>query len=91
VIEAGSVIEALEELKSRGGRVDVVITDLVMPEMDGPALIQVLNKLDIKVIFLSTSEDAFDRNLADPEHFNFLARPFTPNQLTAVVKEMIAG
>jgi CheY-like chemotaxis protein len=94
VIEADSDIgKALEELKMRGDHVDVVITDLVMPEMDGLALIELLKELDIniKVIFLSASEGALDSNLADGKRFNFLAKPFTPKELAAVVKETIGG
>jgi two-component system, cell cycle sensor histidine kinase and response regulator CckA len=92
VIEAGSGIEALEELGKWHGHVDVVITDVLMPEMDGLTLMKLVKaKFDIKVIVLSTSEDAFDKNLADPKHFNLLAKPFTPKQLAAVVKKTIAG
>lgn len=92
VIEADSDIgKALAELEMRGDHVDVVITDLVMSEMDGLALIELLKELDIKVIFLSASEGALDSNLADGKRFNFLAKPFTPKELAAVVKETIGG
>ncbi len=94
VIEAGNGIEALEELEKQGGRVDVVVSDVVMPEMDGPTLMKELKqrKPDIKIIFVSGyAEDAFDKNLADRKHFNFLAKPFTLKQLVTVVKETMAG
>ena len=35
VIEAGDGVEALEELEKQGGHVDLVVSDVVMPEMDG--------------------------------------------------------
>ena len=94
VIEAGNGIEALEELEKQGGRVDVVVSDVVMPEMDGPTLMKELKqrKPDIKIIFVSGyAEDAFDKNLADRKQFNFLAKPFTLKQLVTVVKETMAG
>jgi two-component system, cell cycle sensor histidine kinase and response regulator CckA len=94
VIEAGNGIEALEELEKQGGRVDVVVSDVVMPEMDGPTLMRELKqrKPDIKIIFVSGyAEDAFDKNLADRKQFNFLAKPFTLKQLVTVVKETMAG
>jgi two-component system cell cycle sensor histidine kinase/response regulator CckA len=94
VIEAGNGVEALEELEKQGGSVDVVVSDVVMPEMDGPTLMKELKQLkpDIKIIFVSGyAEDAFDKTLADRKQFNFLAKPFTLKQLVTVVKETMAG
>jgi two-component system, cell cycle sensor histidine kinase and response regulator CckA len=94
VIEAGNGVEALAELEKQGGRVDVVVSDVVMPEMDGPTLMKELRerKPDIKIIFVSGyAEDAFDKNLSDRKEFNFLAKPFTLKQLVTVVKETMAG
>jgi two-component system, cell cycle sensor histidine kinase and response regulator CckA len=94
VIEAGNGVEALAELEKQGGRVDVVVSDVVMPEMDGPTLMKALRerKPDIKIIFVSGyAEDTFDKNLADRKEFNFLAKPFTLKQLVTVVKETMAG
>jgi two-component system, cell cycle sensor histidine kinase and response regulator CckA len=72
----------------------VVVSDVVMPEMDGPTLMKALRerKPDIKIIFVSGyAEDAFDKTLADRKEFNFLAKPFTLKQLVTVVKETMAG
>src|SRR5262249_27939212 len=94
VIEAGNGLEALEELERQGGQVDVVVSDVVMPEMDGPTLMKELKKRkpDIKIIFVSGyAEDAFDKSLPDHKQFNFLAKPFTLKQLVKVVKETMAG
>jgi len=94
VIEAGNGVEALQELEKQGGDVDVVVSDVVMPEMDGPTLMKELKKRkpDIKIIFVSGyAEDAFDKSLPDPTQFNFLAKPFTLKQLVKVVKETMAG
>jgi len=94
VIEAGNGVEALEELEKQGGRVDLVVSDVVMPEMDGPTLLKELKKRnpDIKIIFVSGyAEDAFDKSLPDHKQFNFLAKPFTLKQLVTVVKETMTG
>jgi two-component system cell cycle sensor histidine kinase/response regulator CckA len=94
VIEAGNGVEALDELQRRGGQVDLVVSDVVMPEMDGPTLMKELRKRnpDIKIIFVSGyAEDAFDKSLPNHEQFNFLAKPFTLKQLVTVVKETMAG
>ena len=94
VIQAGNGVEALEELERRGGRVDLVVSDVVMPEMDGPALLKELRKRnpDIKIIFVSGyAEDAFEKSLPDHKQFNFLPKPFTLKQLVSAVKEAMAS
>jgi two-component system, cell cycle sensor histidine kinase and response regulator CckA len=90
VIEASNGVEALEELERRNGAVDLVVSDVIMPEMDGPTLMKELKQRnpEIKIIFVSGyAEDAFDRSLADHKEFNFLPKPFTLRQLVTVVKE----
>jgi two-component system, cell cycle sensor histidine kinase and response regulator CckA len=94
VIQAGNGVEALEELERQGGQVDLVVSDVVMPEMDGPTLMKELKKRDpgIKIIFVSGyAEDTFDRSLPDHRQFEFLAKPFTLKQLVTKVKETMAG
>src|SRR5262249_9473044 len=44
VLQAGNGIEALEALERNGGKVDLVVSDVVMPEMDGPTLMKELRK-----------------------------------------------
>ena len=44
VLEAGNGVEAIEVLESHGGEVDLVVSDVVMPEMDGPTLLKELRK-----------------------------------------------
>jgi two-component system cell cycle sensor histidine kinase/response regulator CckA len=94
VLEAGNGVEALEVLASRGGEVDLVVSDVVMPEMDGPTLLKEMRRRnpDLKVIFVSGyAEDAFEKNLPEGGQFAFLAKPFTLKQLVAAVKETIAS
>jgi two-component system cell cycle sensor histidine kinase/response regulator CckA len=95
VIQAGNGVEALEELERQGGHVDLVVSDVVMPEMDGPALMKELHKRnpDIKIIFVSGyAEDAFDKSLPDHKQFKFfLPKPFTLKQLVSAVKETMAS
>jgi two-component system, cell cycle sensor histidine kinase and response regulator CckA len=94
VIEAGNGVEALEELGKQGGEVDLVVSDVVMPEMDGPTLLIELRKRkpDIKIIFVSGyAEEAFEKSLPDPNQFEFLPKPFTLKQLVAKVKDTMAG
>jgi two-component system cell cycle sensor histidine kinase/response regulator CckA len=93
VLEAASGIEAMEIIAERGAPVDLVVSDVVMPEMDGPTLLGELRKLypDLKVIFVSGyAEEAFRKNLPEGEEFNFLPKPFSLRQLVETVKQVIA-
>jgi two-component system, cell cycle sensor histidine kinase and response regulator CckA len=94
VFEASNGVEALEVLESRHGEVDLVVSDVVMPEMDGPTLLREMRKTnpELKIIFVSGyAEDAFEKNLPEGQQFAFLAKPFTLKQLVAAVKETIAS
>jgi two-component system cell cycle sensor histidine kinase/response regulator CckA len=92
VLEAASGVEAMQVMEERGSAVDLVVSDVVMPEMDGPTLLGELRKIypDLKVIFVSGyAEDAFKKNLPDGEEFNFLPKPFSLRQLVETVKQVI--
>ncbi len=92
VLEAASGVEALEVMEGAGGAVDLVVSDVVMPEMNGPTLLVELRKTnpDLKVIFVSGyAEDAFKKDLPEGSHFAFLPKPFSLKQLIEAVKEQI--
>ena len=89
VLQAGSGVEALEVVERNPGKIDLVVSDVVMPEMDGPTMFGELRKRGItaKVIFVSGyAEDAFARNLPEGEDFGFLPKPFSLKQLIEAVK-----
>ena len=93
VLEASNGVEAIEVL-DKNGKVDLVVSDVVMPEMDGPTLLKELRRRDpnVKIIFVSGyAEEAFAKNLPSQEQYAFLAKPFTLKQLVAVVKQTLAG
>jgi two-component system cell cycle sensor histidine kinase/response regulator CckA len=90
VIEASNGVEAMEALEQKNGAVDLVVSDVVMPEMDGPTLLKTMRgrNPDLKIIFVSGyAEDAFDKSLPENQQFAFLPKPFTLSQLVAAVKE----
>ena len=94
VLEAGNGVEAIEMIESQGGEVDLVVSDVVMPEMDGPTLLKELRKRnpDLKIIFVSGyAEEAFEKNLPDERAVRLPAKPFTLKQLVAAVKETMAA
>jgi two-component system cell cycle sensor histidine kinase/response regulator CckA len=92
VLEAGTGLEALEIMQREQRRVDLVVSDVIMPEMDGPTLLKELRKTkpDLKFIFVSGyPDDAFRRSLDDGQDYAFLPKPFTLPQLAAKVKEQL--
>ncbi len=94
VLQATTGTEALEMFTSYDGEVDLVVSDVVMPEMDGPTLMKHLRSArpDVKIIFISGyAEDAFRKNLSENEDFMFLQKPFDLKQLAAAVKAALQG
>jgi two-component system cell cycle sensor histidine kinase/response regulator CckA len=95
VLQAANGFEAVEAFDSCFGKIDLVVSDVVMPEMDGPTLLTKLRSRDpdVKIIFVSGyAEEAFEKNLPEGEKdkYNFLAKPFTLKQLVAAVKETMS-
>jgi two-component system cell cycle sensor histidine kinase/response regulator CckA len=94
VIEASNGVEAMEALEEKNGAVDLVVSDVVMPEMDGPTLLKEMRgkNPDLKIIFVSGyAEDAFEKSLPENQQFAFLPKPFTLAQLVAAVKETMTA
>jgi two-component system cell cycle sensor histidine kinase/response regulator CckA len=93
VLEAGNGIEAIEVFNRQSGKVDIVVSDVVMPEMDGPTLLKELRQINpaLKFIFVSGyAEDAFGKNKPEGQ-YDFLPKPFTLKQLVAAVKDTMAS
>jgi two-component system cell cycle sensor histidine kinase/response regulator CckA len=89
VYEAGSGSEALELIKGLNEDIDLVVSDVVMPGIDGPTLLRELRRRQpkLKIIFVSGyAEDAFERHLPKDESFNFLPKPFSLKELATTVK-----
>jgi two-component system cell cycle sensor histidine kinase/response regulator CckA len=94
VLEAGSGESALEVFREHAASIDLIVTDVVMPRMDGPTLIRHLREArqDLKVIFISGyTEDAFRQRLGEDADIHFLPKPFSLKQLAAKVKDVMGG
>ena len=94
VLEAKSGEAALDLIRGTDEKIDLLITDVVMPRMDGPTLVRQVREIhpDMKVIFISGyAEDAFRKRLDSDAEIHFLPKPFTLKQLAGKVKEMISG
>ena len=92
VIEAESGEAALELIRNATEKIDLLITDVVMPRLDGPGLVREVRELrsDIKVIFISGyAEDAFRQRLDSDSDIDFLSKPFSLKQLATKVKDVI--
>jgi two-component system cell cycle sensor histidine kinase/response regulator CckA len=92
VLEAATGVDALVVVEEHGGAIDLIVSDVVMPEMDGPSLLGELRKRGVKakIIFVSGyAEEAFSRNLPEGEEFAFLPKPFSLKQLVEAVKTTI--
>ncbi|MDY8109697.1 ATP-binding protein [Fulvimarina sp. 2208YS6-2-32] len=92
VHEADSGLDALDVLEALDGKIDLVVSDVVMPEMDGPTLLREMRKIrpDMKFVFVSGyAEEAFAKNLPVGEKFGFLSKPFSQKELAMTVKQML--
>lgn len=92
VLQAESGEAALAVVDAHEGRIDLVVSDVVMPNMDGPTMAKELkHKLpNTPIIFVSGyAEDAFAKSLDPEQEFHFLPKPFSLKQLAAAVKEVM--
>jgi two-component system cell cycle sensor histidine kinase/response regulator CckA len=90
VFEAASAEEALTMLDAPDFDVDVIVSDVVMPGMDGPSCVREARKKrpDVRVVFVSGyAEDALKRSMEGLDNCLFLPKPFSLNELTAKIKE----
>jgi len=94
VLEASNGAEALDLIETSEIDPDIVVSDVVMPEVDGPTLLKTLRKThpDLKFVFMSGyPNDAFRAGLDAEERFGFLPKPFSLAQLVGKVKEELAS
>jgi signal transduction histidine kinase/CheY-like chemotaxis protein len=92
VLEAGNGREALELWGGDPGQFDLVVTDVVMPEMNGVSLTEELKKRrpGLKVIFMSGhTEDIVARQNNEEQSFEFLQKPFPPDELARRVRDIL--
>ncbi|MFA4993800.1 MAG: ATP-binding protein [Bdellovibrionales bacterium] len=92
ILEARSGEEAIEVLKNEGDKVDLIVSDVVMPQMDGPTMYKHVREKwpKIKVIFVSGyTEDRLREQFTSGETIYFLPKPFTLKQLAGKVKDVM--
>lgn len=87
VLEAGDGLAAYSLVQERRGGLDLLITDIVMPQMTGAELIERLEAeyANLKILCISAYADQMSANC----HY-FLAKPFTAMALCAMVEKVLA-
>lgn len=91
VLTASNGEEALEML-AQGMEIDLLISDVVMPTMDGPTMVRQARKTwpDLKILFMSGYAEEQLRKSIDLDRVAFLPKPFSVNQLAEAARAAIA-
>lgn len=92
VIEAECAEEALSILEDTALKIDLFVTDVIMPGMDGPTWVRKALEVrpDVKVVFVSGyAEDSFGEEQARIPNSVFLPKPFSLSELTATVQDQL--
>jgi two-component system cell cycle sensor histidine kinase/response regulator CckA len=89
VLEARNGREALEQSRAHAGAIDLVLTDVIMPEMNGVRLVQALKeeRPAMRVLFMSGyADDEVARHEVTAATAAFISKPFSPTGLLEVVR-----
>jgi CheY-like chemotaxis protein/Skp family chaperone for outer membrane proteins len=92
VLEAEGGQSALDQAGQQAGKIDLLITDMMMPGMNGRQLAQRFSKLrpGVRVLYVSGFVDEGSaREAIEGEEADFLAKPFEAESFTAKVRELI--
>jgi two-component system, cell cycle sensor histidine kinase and response regulator CckA len=92
VIIADNGEEALEVL-GRGEEIDLLLSDVVMPGMDGPTMVREARKdrPDLKVLFMSGYAEEQLRNSINVDNVSFLPKPFSVQELAEAAKRALGA
>ncbi len=94
ITEAYDGVSALSYIRKKNDKYDLIITDVMMPEMDGPTLVKKIKKDNPqqKVLFISGyTENHENLNSIEEKEVYFLNKPFTLEELNLTVKKVIQG
>jgi CheY-like chemotaxis protein len=94
VLEAHNGIHALSVAETRGDSIQLLVTDVIMPQMSGRELAERLRVLapELKVLYMSgyTGDALAQQGVLDPD-VNLISKPFTPRSLALKVREVLGG
>ena len=85
--------EAALEILDREDKIDLMISDVVMPTMDGPTTVRAARKMhpNLPILFISGYAEEQLRKSIDIPNVNFLAKPFSVQQLAEKVREVLVS
>ncbi len=85
--------EAALEILAREDEIDLLISDVVMPTMDGPTTVRAAREArpDLPVLFISGYAEEQLRRSIDIDNVSFLPKPFSVQQLAEKVRDVLAG
>ena len=91
VLVASNATEALQVAREHAGKVDLLLTDVVMPGLPGPELAARLETVTpgLRVLYVSGYADDSVARLGAEEGISFLAKPFSGEALAARVREVL--
>ncbi len=85
--------EAALEVLETSGRPDLLISDVVMPTMDGPTMVRIVRERypDLPILFMSGYAEEQLRKSIDLDNVSFLPKPFSVQQLAEAARDVLAG
>ena len=94
VLEADSAEQAIKLLQSHGKPIDLLLSDVIMPVMNGPAMYELLKtfQADLKVLYMTGySENIFSSSGTGDDSINYIRKPFTPNALFDEIDKLLSN
>jgi two-component system, cell cycle sensor histidine kinase and response regulator CckA len=94
VIAAENGIEAIEKLNNYKGEIDLLLTDVIMPQMGGKELADaaLITRPNLKVLYMSGyTDDSIVHHGVLERETEFLQKPFTPHRLIRKIRRIISG
>ena len=94
VLETEDPEQRLSVCASHDGPIDLLLTDVVMPQMSGPMVAEKIVALrpDIKVLYMSGyTDDAIVHHGVLSQEMPFIQKPFSPPALRRKIREVLAG
>ena len=92
VLAAGTPLEALRVAEAQPGSIDLLVTDVIMPEMDGNSLFRKMSQIrpGLRCLFMSghTDEALAQRGILDAG-VHFIQKPFTMQDMEVRVQETL--
>ena len=94
VIEAGDGLEAVTRFNEKSALIDLILTDLIMPNMNGKEVVDEIRKTrpEIKVIFSSGyAPDILQYKVTLEDNLNMITKPVSPRELLRMVRRVLDG